>query len=100
MSMWKRLKKLARRFVEPMAMRALQTVGQWEEGTLPQFAIRPRNLTMRLPRASCFPEQISIGDDVWFWPGSLPASVIGFAVRALWPESRPHNCTQIFEPGL
>lgn len=98
--MWKHLRRLTRRMLERGAVRALQTVRNWEEGSLPRFATEPLNLTIRLPRTICFPECISIGDDVWLGPGSLLLPVTNFPSRPLWPESKPRTHAQKFEPRI
>ena len=98
--MWKRLKMLARRMLEPMAVRALQKIRHWEEGRLPHFATTPRNLTVRLPRTVLSPELISVGDDVWLGPGSLLMPVRGFPRPPLWPSSKPKTYEQTFEPRI
>jgi len=98
--MWKYLRKLARKTLEWVAVPLLQRAKQWEEDRLPQFATTPRNLTIRMPRTICAPERISIGDDVWFGPGSLLVPVLRFPAPPLWPDNKPRSSERRFEPKI
>ena len=95
-----RLRKLARKMLEAVAVPLLQKARQWEEDKLPQFATTPRNLTIQMPRTICVPERISIGDDVWLGPGSLLVPVLIFPGPPLWPDSKPLTHKQRFEPKI
>jgi len=98
--MWMFLRKLVRNTLERVAVPALQRAQKWEEDRLPQFATNPRNLTIRMPRKICVPERISIGDDVWLGPGSLLVPVPSFPGPPLWPDSKPRDLEQRFEPKI
>jgi acetyltransferase-like isoleucine patch superfamily enzyme len=70
-----------------------------EQGTLPEFANRPRGFEMRLPRTIAHAKHMTIGDDVKLGPNSLlkcQTSYPGGWMRD--PEGR--HVTQSFEPSL
>jgi len=56
--------------------------------TLPQFANKPRNLTIELPRRISNPKSIVIGDDVWLGPNSFLSAVMEYPGLALLPGER------------
>jgi acetyltransferase-like isoleucine patch superfamily enzyme len=98
--MWKRLKRLARKTLQRVAVPVMKRVRQWEEEELPQFATMPRNLTIRLPRTITSPERIFFGDDVWLGPGSMLFPVTRAPGGPLWPDSKPRTYQQNFEPRI
>lgn len=64
-------KKLLRSTLMALFRRVRDVTEQFAERDLPEFATRPRNLTINLPRRIHGSDRMHIGDDVTLGPGSL-----------------------------
>lgn len=69
------------------------------EATLPQFANRPSNLRIDLPRNVSGPDRMHFGDDVELGPGSFLIAVREYPSRKMRSETFPLD-TQRFEPTI
>ncbi len=86
--------------IKRIAIRLAERVECWRRDVLPEFANRPRNLTIELPRTICLPQRIYIGDDVWLGPGCLLCPVPHFPSLPFWPRDREPTFSQRFDPKI
>jgi acetyltransferase-like isoleucine patch superfamily enzyme len=92
-----RFKKLTNRLIIKLGVR-LQTLNfKISQASLPQFANKPKNLVIELPRRLVNTNRIHIGDDIWIGPDSL---IIAITEYPTMPMQDPKNkkINQTFNP--
>lgn len=67
--------------------------------SLPQFANKPENLTLCLPRRVQGAECITIGNNVWIGPNSLLMAISNYPSAIMNPDSDP-SAMQYFKPQI
>jgi acetyltransferase-like isoleucine patch superfamily enzyme len=98
--MGKFIRNLISKPIRRIGVAVFKRLEQWHEADLPQFATRPQNLKILLPRTITRPERIYIGDDVWLGPGALLAPATNFPSRPLFPAGMRADFQQVFDPKI
>lgn len=82
---------VVKKYLSPVVrtvFRRIYRMGErYEEENLPDFATRPRNLRIKLPRRIHGAERIHLGDDVELGPGSLLLAMDGYPAPHRPPPS-------------
>ena len=91
--------KLIDKIIIKFAIKIYQVNERVSQLTLPEFANKPSNIRIDLPRRIINPRYITLGDNIWFGPGTLLMAITQYPTISMkHPEIEQE--VQKFEPRI